>query len=82
MSEIPFHSVQKTALILLIDESLVRRLCRQKRLGYTIQREGRRWKITDEEIAKYRATGPLPVGRPSLELAKAEWGDGWTVRDD
>ena len=64
MSEIPFHTVAQTALILLVDESFVRRLCRQNRLGYTIPREGRAWKITDGEIAKYQEDGPRPVGRP------------------
>lgn len=71
MSDIPFHSVQKTALILLLDESYVRRLCRQKRLGYTIPREGRKWKITDAEIESYRQADPLPVGRPPNREDKA-----------
>jgi hypothetical protein len=64
VSEITFHTVAQTALILLVDESFVRRLCRQNRLGYTIPREGRAWKITDAEIQQYRTDGPRRVGRP------------------
>lgn len=59
-----FHTASETAKILGIDVSRVLVLCRSGRLGQSTQRQGKRWIITDEEIATYRELGPRPAGRP------------------
>ncbi len=59
-----FHSASETAKILGIDVSRVLQLCRQGRLGQSTERHGKRWVITDDEIAEFQRIGKLPSGRP------------------
>jgi hypothetical protein len=59
------YTVMDAAVELDVDTSRVQKLCRQGRLGYTLPKHGRAWVITQEEIEKYKAIGPLkPPGRP------------------
>lgn len=59
-----FHTAKETAAILSLDVSRVLQLCRKGRLGYSTEKHGKQWVITDVEIARYQNIGPLPSGRP------------------
>lgn len=58
------NSVADACVKLDLDESTVKALCRNRRLGYTFPKVGRAWIITDEEIAEFKRIGPLAGGRP------------------
>lgn len=59
------NSIADACVKLDLDESTVKYMCRNRRLGYTFQKIGRAWVITDEEIASLKAAGPRPPGRPA-----------------
>jgi len=62
-------SASDAARILDVDISLIQRLCRTGRLGYTHKRIGKVWIITREEIDKYKAN---PMKRGPKPKPKAE----------
>jgi excisionase family DNA binding protein len=57
------YTVQEAAMVLGVDSSLIARLCRQRRLGFTIPRHGRAWVITAQELADYSLNGRKRAGR-------------------
>lgn len=57
------YTAQEVAEILGLDDSRIRQLCRKKRLGYTLPKNGLGWVITDYEIRNYCERGPLKPGR-------------------
>lgn len=64
------YTADEAAIMLGISAALVRRYCRQGRLG---KRIGNQWLITDEEIKEFEAK-PRKVGNP-------EFGPGfWKAR--
>lgn len=58
------YTATEAAAELQIDVSRVLRLCKTKRLGYTLPKFGKAWVITLAEIARYRLAGPRASGRP------------------
>jgi excisionase family DNA binding protein len=58
--------VGEAATMLGLDVTMVRRLCRAGRLGYTNARLGRAWIITRSEIATYLNGPRRRPGRPRL----------------
>lgn len=60
------YTTIEAAVELNVDLSLIQRLCKQGRLGYTMPRHGRAWVITEEEIEKHRTSGRRKSGRPRL----------------
>lgn len=63
------YTAHEAAAALGIDVSRVQKLCRAKRLGYTLPKHGSAWVITDAEIAWHREYGTLPAGRPKKKTA-------------
>ncbi len=57
----PEHTTKEAAVILKLDVSRVKQLCRAGRLG---TKNGSRWVITDEQIVEYLHAGPRKAGRP------------------
>lgn len=62
-----FLTVAQAAKELDLSQSRIWKLCQAGRLGHTTLRHGKSWVITDKEIAEFRATGPLPAGRPKTD---------------
>lgn len=64
------YTAIEAAIELNLDYSRVRLLCRNKRLGYTLPKFGKSWRITQEEIDEYRRIGPKKPGRPKAPREK------------
>jgi hypothetical protein len=59
-----FYTSRQAAEILKLDPSRILQLCRSKRLGYSTEKHGKAWVITDVEIAEFQRIGALSAGRP------------------
>ena len=62
IEKITFYTPYEAAKELSITPALVRRYCRQERLGKWV---GNRWQITSEELKKFKVQ-PRKVGNPNF----------------